>query len=98
MYKRKFNNTQNKLNNKRIKKYSNNKFGLFGPLPVEIWYIIFEYYQLMIKIHTVSIRRIREQKEAQSNRENFKRLNYVNNYSYLDIQNVAMLNSRFYDY
>lgn len=97
MYKRKLNNYQNnKQNNKKIKKSP--KFGLFGSLPVEIWYIIFEYYQSMIKIHTVSIRRIRGQKEEQSSRERFQKFNYVNKYSYLDIQNVAMLNSGFYDY
>lgn len=98
MYKRKYNNkSNNKQNNKKIK-LSSNSYGLFGVFPVEIWYIIFEYYQLMIKIRKIKITKIREQMVEQSDNIRFKKFNYVNKYSYVDIQNIAMVNSSFYNY
>lgn len=88
MSKRKLNN-QDK-NNKWIK--SSLSF------PFEIWCDIFEYYQFIIKINSIKFSEIRDQQKKQIERERFRKIDYVDRYSYKDIQNIALVNSKFYDY
>jgi hypothetical protein len=69
-------------------------------LPIEIWYMILDNYQHLIKINHIDSYKIYNQKKQQPTvyGSNYWKLKFVNKDSYNDIENIALVNLAFYRY
>jgi len=69
-------------------------------LPIEIWYIILDNYQYLIKINFIDPYKIYNQKKQQPTiyGSGYWKLKFTNKHSYNDIKNIALVNLAFYRY
>src|SRR5437016_3597072 len=69
-------------------------------LPIEIWYMVLDNYQYLIKINHIDPYKIHNQKKQQyiTYGSNYWKLKFIDNDSYSDIENIALVNLAFYKY
>src|SRR5947209_16311406 len=69
-------------------------------LPIEIWYMILDNYQHLIKINFIDSYKIYNQKKQQPiiYGSNYWKLKFIDKDSYSDIENIALVNLAFYKY